>query len=152
MITLTNSQLNKTLEGVHGGYIKLSPSVGIKIIHSRIYKSRAKAFRSRTYYLANEEAEILKVAYDSGVVPRCYGPTVIAVPGGFKVGVLMQHLGSLTLSESVFYEDNEIYDNITERLGELGIKHFDLHEDNIMVYRGKFYAIDFSPESIELKD
>jgi RIO-like serine/threonine protein kinase len=137
-------------EGAHGRYVKLSPSLGIKVIHSPLFKSIAKAYKSHAYRQAKKEAELLTSAFESGVVPRCYGVTLVKIGNRFKVGVLMQHLGSTPISESDFYDQvSEAYDEINDSLMELGIYHNDLHEDNIMVYRGKFYAVDFSPKCVE---
>lgn len=137
--------------GVHGTYYKLSPHVGIKLIHSKVYPSVKRALASRAFRLASDEAAILVHAEETGVVPKCYGVTVVSVKSGFRVGVLMQHLGQTTLADTEHYDDADIYDQLMESLEEVGIYHGDLHEDNIMVYRGKFYAVDFSPESVTVK-
>lgn len=150
MITLTKEQLDR-VTGVHGAYVKLSNTMGIKVIHSKPFRTQAKAYRSQAYKLAVRESYNLQVAYDSGVVPRCYGIMLVKTKAGYRVGVLMQHLGATPLAKSDFYDSHEVFDDLTERLKEVGIYHADLHEDNIMVYRGKFYAVDFSPQSIDYK-
>lgn len=152
MIVLTQQQEDNAHVGAHGSYIKLSPSLGLKVIHSVKYKSRAKAYRCRAWREARLEAELLDIAFESGVVPRCYGATLVKVKSGFQVGVLMQHLGSTTLSNSKFYDEFDVQEDINNKLEELGIYHGDLHEDNIMVYRGKFYAIDFSPNCVSIDE
>jgi|GEM_PF-5556526 len=151
MIILTQEHEILSISGIHGAYIKLSPSVGIKIVHSPAYRSKAKAYRSRAYRRAKEESETLQYAYETGVVPRCYGVMLVKVKSGFRVGVLMQHLGTLTLSNSEFYDNADVFDDINDKLKEIGIFHGDLHEDNVMVYRGKFYAIDFAPNCVIVK-
>lgn len=151
MITLTNEQQNSSISGLHGTYLKLSPSVGVKIIHSPTYRSKSKAYLSRAFRRAREESDTLQYAYETGVVPRCYGAVLVKVKSGFRVGVLMQHLGTLTLSNSEFYDCAAVYYDIKDKLRELGIFHNDLHDDNIMVYRGKCYAIDFAPECVTVK-
>jgi RIO-like serine/threonine protein kinase len=149
MITLPN---DNRIGGAHGSYVKLSPSLGVKIIHSVKFNNIAKAYRSRAYRNALREAYILNVAFESGVVPRCYGVTLVRVKKGYRVGVLMQHLGSTPLFESEFCDKfSEAFDEINDRLIELGIVHNDIHDENVMVYRGKFYVIDFSPDCVKMK-
>jgi len=148
MITLTHKQL-EGIAGVHGEYVKLSPQMGIKLIHSKLFRTQAKAMRSQAWKLAMQESRYLQLAFESGVVPRSYGVSLVKVRSGFRVGVLMQHLGATPLCNSEFYDSLEVFDDINERLLEVGISHADLHEDNVMVYRGKYYAIDFSPQSID---
>lgn len=140
-----------SLEGIHGEYFKLSDQVGVKVIHSKGYPSIKKLVSSNAFQKAKREAEILMIAEETGVVPKCYGLTVVKSKSGFRAGVLMQHLGQVTLADSDQYDNSEIYDYLVESLKEVGIKHWDLHEDNIMVYRGKMYAVDFSPDCVSVK-
>lgn len=151
MITLPKGHEGR--EGQHGSYVKLSPSVGVKVLHSKVHKTQRAAYSSNSYKLAVQEVEILRQAFDSGVVPQCYGITLVRVKGGYRVGVLLQHLGVTTIDKSEFSEDNaiEVMDYIKEELRQVGIIHGDLNEDNIMVYRGKCYAIDFSPQCIDFE-
>lgn len=154
MITLTRDQQDHEYSaGAHGYYIKLSPSLGVKVIHSPIYRNKTKAYKSFAWREARLEARILDMAFETGIVPRCYGATIVRVKGGYRLGVLMQHLGNKTLGESAhYYDESDISVAIHEKLEEIGIYHQDLHEDNIMVYRGKFYAIDFSPNCVTLEE
>jgi RIO-like serine/threonine protein kinase len=150
MITI---QENTGSGGAHGKYVKLSQSLGVKVIHSDKFPTIQKAYRSHAYKLARKEAEILTLAFESGVVPKCYGVTLLKVGRGYRVGVLMQHLGSTTLDESEFYDRyTEAYDLINDSLMDVGIRHMDLHEDNILVYRGKLYAVDFSPSCVNISE
>lgn len=150
MISLNRNTI-KGREGANGEYVKLSSQIGIKLIHSKLFTTQTKAMKSTAWKLAMGESENLKLAFDSGVVPQSYGVSLVKVGSGFRVGVLMQHLGGTTLDNSEFYDDVDVYEHLRDKLKEVGIKHFDLHGDNIMVYRGKCYAIDFSPQCIEYK-
>jgi len=147
---MINIQLGKGIKGAHGEYIKLSRNVGVKIIHSKPFKTIAKAHNSQAYKRALEEVSILECAKESGVVPLCYGVSLFNTKEGYRVGVLLQHLGSVTLEQ--YMEDNDdIIDQVEtihEALAECGIEHNDLHATNILVYKNKLYAIDFSPESV----
>lgn len=146
MINLQDFQ--ELAQGAHGIYYKLNNTLGVKIIRSKTFKTVREANKSRAHGRAIRESELLTEALESGVVPRCYGVTLVKVRNGYRVGILMQHLGNKRLAETEHIERGDIYEDIHEKLMELGIDHGDLHEDNIMVYRGKFYAIDFSPQCV----
>ena len=145
MICIDNYE---SMGGIHGDYYRLSNAVAVKVVHSKVYSTIRKAQNSAAYRNALDEAAIIALAEETGVVPRCYGVTLVAVRGGYRVGILMQHLGQVTLADSEHYDDSEVYEHLYETLKDVGIDHHDLHEDNIMFYRGKFYAVDFSPECI----
>jgi RIO-like serine/threonine protein kinase len=165
MMILTKQQIEDAPGGAFGRYVKLSPSLGIKLIYTKHdyygdnaskrlkgFRSIAKAIQSWAWREANIEADLLFAAQDSGVVPRCYGATVVMVGSRYHVGILMQHLGGKPLSEHENYDSVEVFDYLHDKLEELGIYHGDLHEDNIMVYRGKYYAVDFSPYCVNMED
>lgn len=135
--------------GSYGIYFELSASVGLKVIRTaKDFPTVAKAVSSRTFKRAQKEAELLDLAFETGVVPRCYGITIVKARRGYAVGILMQHLGHQTVEEA---QESEAYDFITDALAEHGIKHKDLHRNNIMVYRGKFYAVDFDSRFVRVK-
>lgn len=165
MLTLTKAQILDAPGGSFGRYVKLSNSVGIKLIYTngkyegenalrklKGFRSVAEAMRSWTWREANMEADILFQAQESGVVPICYGATVVMVGSRYHIGILMQHLGGKPLSETSHYGEADVYEYLYEKLEECGVSHGDLHEDNIMVYRGKFYAVDFSPYCVMVED
>lgn len=144
MITLPKYE---TSGGGYGSYYELSATVGVKVLHRKNFKSMKKALNSRLYREAMKESELLCMAFESGVVPRCYGVTLVKDDEGYGVGILMQHLGNKTLRDKG--DRTEAYDTIQDALEEVGLRHLDLHRGNMMVYRGKYYAIDFSPDFIE---
>lgn len=144
MITLPNRM---TGGGSFGEYYPLSKGVGVKVLY-RKYKTLKKAVNSATYKQALKEAQLLAMAQESGVVPRCYGVTIVKDGNKYGVGILMQHLGNKTLENASEHEMSKAYDEVNDALLDIGISHYDLHEHNIMKYRGKYYAIDFSPKCV----
>jgi tRNA A-37 threonylcarbamoyl transferase component Bud32 len=163
MLTITKKQIEEAPGGAFGKYVKLSPSLGIKLIYTKGeyyddmrkfkgFRSISKAIQSWTWREANIEADFLFAAQESGVVPRCYGATVVLVGSRYHIGILMQHLGGKALADHENYDSVEVFNYLHDRLEDLGIYHGDLHEDNIMVYRGKYYAVDFSPYFVNMED
>jgi tRNA A-37 threonylcarbamoyl transferase component Bud32 len=148
---MINLPMFQTDGGSFGSYYQLSGAVGVKVLHGVRFTSMKKALASRTYRLAAKEASLLCQAEESGVVPKCYGVTLVKEGNKYGVGILMQHLGTKTLSMSGACE-SVAYDTVNEALREIGIVHDDLHNRNIMVYRGKYYAIDFSPNFVKIVD
>lgn len=146
MITIPKTT-DETPSGAFGVYFKLREGKGIKVLEAK-FRSQVAAYNSYEFDLAKEEAEILKAAQESGVVPKCYGVRIVRRGNGFHVGILMQHLGNKTLRKLRYNweKQSDIYDSLNDALEDVGVKHNDLHVDNIMYYRGKYYAIDFSPE------
>lgn len=149
MITLPKSV--KTPSGAYGSYFRIGRKRGLKVLRGS-FRSMAAAYNSPEFDLAKEEAELLKLAEDSGVVPECFGVRVVKRGTVFRVGILMQHLGNKTLADlnqDEMYEA-DIHDQLKDALDHCGINHGDLHTRNIMFFKGKFYAIDFSPEAIQI--
>ncbi len=151
--TLTVKDRQRKNGGAFGTYYKLSPRRGVKVLDAA-YDTIKEAKQSVTYRAAKEEAWLLKKAYKSKITPKCYGIKIVEVDGYYSVGIVMTHMGDLTLSEFMrtrkakkFYHRN-IEGELLKKLDKVGITHCDLHNHNIMVRGNKFYAIDFSPENI----
>jgi tRNA A-37 threonylcarbamoyl transferase component Bud32 len=147
MITLRKKK--KTGGGSYGSYYKISKTRGVKVLYSEGFTSKRKALTSEVYKDAKLEASLLKQAQATGIVPRCYGVTLVKKGKEYAVGIVMQHLGNKTLADSSYCE-TAAYDEIMEKFEEFDIYHSDLHAENIMVYRGKIYAIDFSPDYVTI--
>jgi RIO-like serine/threonine protein kinase len=94
------------------------------------------------------------MARDSGIVPRCYGVRIVRRGKSFRVGILMQHLGNKRLADLSLPDKkiSGIYDKLHDGLISFGVEHKDLHDENIMFFKNKFYAIDFSPECVEVPE
>lgn len=144
--------------GAYGTYYPIGEGKGIKLLNGtdmfmdKDFRTIKEAKASENYVFALDEADLLKKAYRSGVTPKCYGVRIVKLPNGRYVpGVVMQHLGNKTLEKLPSKEYNNVESEIWETLEEIGIIHQDLHPGNIMKFKGKYYAIDFSADLIEQK-
>lgn len=145
-------------KGIDAHYIKLSKKKGIKVYRYRFKSMEDKGFQY-AYSKALFEVRMLKRArkvYKH--IPWCYGLRVIRLQEeGFCIGIILQHLGNTPLDvilrtkESGYdFETGEnVIDKIHQKLRKGQIYHFDLHQDNIMVHKGRFYVIDFACSAIE---
>lgn len=151
MITLPKN--TKTPCGAYGTYFRVSRGRGIKILKGS-WRSMQGAYNSHQFDMARQEAELLKIAEDSGVTPRCYGVRVVKRGTVYRVGILMQHLGNKTLADLGLpeHQRSDVYDRVNDALIHAGINHCDLHTRNIMFCDGKYYAIDFSPDCIDVME
>jgi len=145
----------KSSKGSYGSYFKLNRSKGVKVLRGS-FKSIIAAMNSRKMEAAIQERDYLNKAYNSHdpISPYCHGVTLIQSGSNIRIGIVMQHLGEMTLRNCVLNEDekDEIIESLEHMLLERGIDHRDLHEDNVMIKDGKYYAIDFSPDYITLED
>jgi RIO-like serine/threonine protein kinase len=148
---LDNKKHKGSGSGSFAEYFKLGKGKGVKLLRGS-HRTRASALKSRNWALAHREADLLDAAYCSKVVPKCYGVKLVKYGNHYRVGIVMQHLGHTKLNETNLNlsEGSDIRDLILEALEDVGITHTDLHSENIMVYRGKFYAIDFTPFAIKV--
>lgn len=151
MITLPRT--NRTRSGAFGTYFKLTRTKGIKVLNGR-FRTLEAAYNSYIFDQAKSESEILKIAEASKVVPKCYGVRVVRHGKSFRVGILMQYLGNKRLSDLDLSdkEESNIYDKLNDALSHAGVEHNDLHTHNIMFHKGKYYAIDFSPDVSDIND
>lgn len=135
--------------GVFGFYVQVSPTRGLKVL-SKGYGSLSALKQSQTYTQAALEAKHLRQAQRSGVVPRCFGLQVVKYGRRFQVAIKMSHLGTNNLWDADVsdWKFNKIQRSLSQALKQVGLKHEDLHEGNIMFWQGKYFAIDFTPERI----
>lgn len=137
-------------KGAYGQYFKISKYRGIKTV-GRQWETIATLKESEDYKEALEEASLYRDAFCSGIVPKCYGVTIVKTRNGFQPAIVLQHLGSTTLDEEMEQlgaerEDaDKVQHAVKQRLQASGTNHRDLHRNNIMVFNGKYYAIDFTP-------
>lgn len=151
------SNRNDTASGCFGSYYQRSARRGIKVIGScgNVFNTIEELKASRWYDDAVKEAANYRMAYKSGVVPKCYGVTIVKTSQGYLPGIILQHVGTrlcdVACSQGL---DNEaIYRHLKDTLAtKSGVHHGDLHYGNITVDTdGKFYAIDFTPGCINSK-
>jgi tRNA A-37 threonylcarbamoyl transferase component Bud32 len=144
-------------KGVYGKYFKLSKTKGIKILISTGFKTRETALESWAFRKAKKEMKLLKKASKSKIVPKCYGVKIVwnEKRSLFEVGIIMQHLGETTLANHIKkykkYKEKEtsILDKLQETIKKYKIKHNDLHANNVMIFKNKFFVIDFSPDQVK---
>lgn len=151
MINLTTKK--KLSGGSFSTYYRVSRARGLKVLKGS-YRSLQAAYNSYGFQMAKEESDLLEIAAYSGVTPECFGVRVARSGSRYRVGILMQHLGNKRLSDLNLScaKMSAIYDKLDYELSHAGIDHNDLHLDNIMFHKGKFYAIDFSPEVTTVND
>jgi|SRR5581483_5141141 len=143
--------------GNYGSYYQISARRGIKVLDGEggcVFDTQKEATQSDLYDEAKEEARLLRKARrKTNKVPTCYGVRLVKQDGRYAVGIEMEHAKGRMLSEACI--DSSIAHKLAEDLeNELrvnGISHGDLHWDNIMYYKGKVKAIDFSPGHVTVK-
>lgn len=136
--------------GSYASYFKLNEEVGVKVIDGGYHTEREVKF-SQEWKDAKKEARLLTGAYASGVVPYCYGAKIIKRHRRWYAAIVMQHLGDVHIFQVKKLDKMSNYDKLHDALDKIGYSHCDLHGSNIMVYRGKLYAVDFSPDFITVK-
>ena len=156
-------------DGGYGDYFVLDDNTGVKVqrLASGEYSfsdrnqflSVEQAMKSEALTAAKVEANALYLAEPSGIVPKCYGLVLVKRGQFYSVGIMMEHLGNQRLTDLMPYRYDltieaqrereikiqDIKRPLFEKLQACGIKHEDLHNSNVMVKDGKYYAIDFSP-------
>lgn len=151
---------NMTNGGAYGTYYYVGEGKGVKVFNNpdsyetHSFSTPGEARDSLAWQDAEMEARYLRIAQPSGVVPKCYGAKVIRTEDGkYAVGIVLEHLGRMTLRRKLprgHRRQDAIYEKLLKQLGKYGVNHYDLHPENVMWYKGKFYAIDFSHECISV--
>lgn len=132
--------------GISGTYIKLSKGKGVKLLHATCdtWEEALSVYKD-----ALHEIRMMKAARKIyPFIPKCYGVKIFKFKGYigyYKVGIILQHLGDTTLRSTLRKVRNSgsIIDDVAFHLEKQGFVHGDLHTSNIMVYRGKYWIIDF---------
>lgn len=152
MKTIVLNVLDSEASGSFGTYHVLNAEQGIKVL-PECSETIAKAKLTCDYEDAKAEAYALNRAKTSGIAPKCFGVRIVQdkASGLYYSGIVMQDLGQTTLYDRMcngIVDDRrayEIKERLRKELLKFGIEHDDLHEENIMFYKGKYYAIDFGP-------
>lgn len=125
---------------------------GFKVLNDE-YQTKLDAQYSETFDTAMEEYFLLCYAQASKVVPKVYGVKIIKLDGVWRVAIKMQHLGNKTLysiKSMKYKEKQKIQRSLLCALEDKGIIPYDLHFNNILKYKRKYYAIDFTPHHVEV--
>lgn len=107
---------------------------------------------SHDYALAWREFYLLSYAYVTGIVPKVYTVRILKREGLYYPVIIMQHLGNKVMLNMNIKKTtrDEVIDKLSSKLLHYGIEHNDLHPRNVIKYRNKWYAIDFTPDYIEV--
>lgn len=140
-----------TGEGDYGSFFKIDKGIGVKVL-TQDFDTLEELLKSKTWEYARNEATMLEAAFCTGIVPECYGPAPVLRRGKYYAGIVMQALGRTTLYRRCMAEDHEesVKDTLKSILSDHGFIHKDLHANNIMWYRRKYWAIDFDSRRVEV--
>lgn len=139
--------------GSFGDYYTLSPKIGLKIIASR-FKSELEAVNSAEFCDLWTEFKNLKRAEGLGISPKAYQIGAIQIGTLWAVGIKMEHCGEriskrykgAALTKIV----SKLHNEFNEKLSHVGMSYVDMHSNNVCIKNGRFYLIDFGPQSIDL--
>ena len=114
------------------------------------YNSKEECEISEDYALAWREFYLLSYAYVSGIVPKAYTVRIMKRQGFYYPVLVMQHLGNKCMAQMKISDQKriDVIETLRNKLLGYGIEHNDLHSRNVMKYRNKWYAIDFTPDYI----
>ena len=159
-ITLKRGQRPKGA-GAFGKYYLISKGVGVKVLGSlweySVYRSVEALKESNAWVDAQKEAELLRTARKSQIVPKCYGVTIVRRQAGqgwiFSAGIVMQHIPGKVVGDRLPYEQLEkLMKQLAQKIRrKCGLHLLDMHGWNIMVtgkQRKRYWVIDFSPECV----
>jgi hypothetical protein len=131
-------EIKGSSSGCGGTYFQIDSKKGIKLCCEE-YNTIKQAYHY--FYRVNSEFKAaIETRKRMPLVPKTFSIKLITLPNGcYTWGIIQQHLGSSTL-----YDFNgNIIPKLRRKLKKVGIQHNDLHERNVMFYKGKHYVIDF---------
>jgi tRNA A-37 threonylcarbamoyl transferase component Bud32 len=143
--------LKRAPRGGNGIYIQLSSKRGIKILRHCEYKSFEELIRYDAMRSMYQEAAVMKrakVLYP--YIPNCYGVRMLKVDSFYTIGIIIQHLGNKRIGDVLENYPSIIVD-LERTFWKLGINHHDMHANNVMYFRGKYWVIDFGYVTITRK-
>lgn len=157
MKVISVSIMDSENSGCFGSYHRVGKDMGIKVLEG-CFETEADAKNSCNWQDAQEEAYAMRRAQKSGIAPKCYGVYVVrnsdSAEGNYYVGILMQHLGQNLLGHRMDkgivsgMRQEDIQDEIRKKLLKVGVEHGDLHRENVIYFKRKYYALDFGPNAV----
>lgn len=152
---LLEKEHTQSPSGSHGSYIQLTAKKGIKIFNKEHYNTKEEAKAGFTYDEAMAEKAFYEYLHAKGCdfIPRCYNVAFIKIGEFWRVGLILQHLGTVRLKDKVtnYDERSKIEDEFRNRLlNEFQLQHRDLHYENLMFFEGKYWAIDFGARYVDI--
>ena len=106
---------------------------------------------------AEGEYGYLNMLADTGLTPYPYDLRAVNLGGEVLYAIFMEHIEGKTLRDTGLYDDMSadvaegvINREANEKLAEFGIRHGDLHWENIIIEdaSGEYRVIDFTPKYI----
>lgn len=147
-----NKKNKNVYSGVYGFYYRISKLRGIKVFQDG-YESIKLLKESQTYKDAIQEKKLLDqlIKRKSKITPKCYGIKIVLRDNYYHIGIVLRHLGNITLFDRDLHPDkeDEIIDKLNDKLSNYNLIHGDLHNRNVMYYKRKYWAIDFTPVNIK---
>lgn len=147
--------------GDFGTYFRLGKYVGVKLVRvAELYRGTVTHLKYQTV-LGEYERQLH--AYKAGLAPKPHAMVVVRHKGRRYLGITMRFMANGTLAQAYpeAYKDNDhpnydvvraIRGNLRSRLqAETGIYHGDLHENNVVRGKRRWYAIDFGLSSYDRK-
>ncbi len=142
-------------------YILNDKSRGIKLFKDKFttFNRAMKSTRHASALL--EYFTMAKASKRVSIVPKPYGVYVILFRNFYRVGILMQHISGISLEKKLKKEkkhikgihfDYPIIQKLKVILKKKGIFHYDLHDDNIIYSKGKYWVIDWDFEEISFRE
>lgn len=146
--------------GCSGAYIQVSKDIGVKI-----YGYPERQISDLTHHIEWAETEHkrlkrTKIAYK--YVPKSYGVKIFNTKSGYRVGLVMQHVGDTTLKDlrrkrvpylnkKVFLDKTAdiIINKLRRKIRHKGQSHNDLHAKNVIYDKGKFWVIDWESSCVQ---
>lgn len=150
LLTRIVREKNSSGAGCYGSYFILSSSKGMKILREK-YDDYEDVMESYALQSAIKEASLLKEARSRyEYIPKCYGVRIIEKDGKYRVGIILQHLDGKLGGQCEHYEERDVRRELEKQLEKKGITHNDLHSENCIWYKEKWWVIDFTPSSIKI--
>lgn len=137
--------------GCSGRYIQLTKRIGIKVYYCD-YETRESAIKYGVKEAAHEAKMARKIRKIYHNVPRCFGVKILKIEDKWHVGILLQHLGDERISDvKEKIDPYRVVDSIRSQFDRRKIYHSDLHHNNVMYFKGKFWVIDLLSVEINHK-
>lgn len=133
----------RSRSGVYGSYYQLNRTSGVKMLHERVSSMKNLKFPLSLLRSVENEFRLLKRAAKKKLAPKPRYICLVERNKKFGLGIVQQHLGNTRLADLPHINHDFIADDLYRKLRKLKIEHCDLHNENVMFRRGRYYAIDF---------
>lgn len=143
---------NDSQKGGSAYYVQLTKTKGVKVIKS-CFLTKEILISSYQYESILKEKEIYDDLHSCGCdfIPKCYGTAILKSKLGFQIGLVLQHLGNVSLNDlnMTYAQWKDIAIEFEEKLFKFGYDNRDVHNDNILLFEGRYWLIDLEPKYVE---